>query len=188
MPRNVEIKARLTDGEAQRARAAQLSDAPPQMIVQEDVFFNVPQGRLKLRFVSPTQGQLIFYQRRDDSGPTTSTYELFDTDQPQRLQAVLAAAYGIRNIVRKTRQLYWVGRTRIHIDEVESLGHFLELEVVLTDTEAPAAGVREARELMQQLGVADAQLVSEAYVDLLPSYRPSFQPLYARDDIDERRH
>lgn len=132
MPRNIEIKARLTNAEAQRVRAARLSDVPPEVIAQEDVFFNVPQGRLKLRFLSPTQGQLIFYQRRDESGPSTSTYELFATDRPQQLKAVLAMAYGIRNVVRKTRHLYRVGRTRIHIDEVESLGHFLELEVVLS--------------------------------------------------------
>lgn len=180
MPRNVEIKARLTNVEVQRAHAAQLSGMAPQVIWQEDVFFNVPQGRLKLRFLSPAQGQLIFYQRRDDSGPTTSTYELYDTSQPQQLKAVLEAAYGICNIVRKTRQLYRVGRTRIHIDEVESLGHFLELEVVLADAEAPSAGEREARDLMQQLGIGDTQLVSGAYVDLLPplSQSPTF---FARD-------
>lgn len=168
MPRNVEIKARLTNAEMQRARAARLSDVPPEVMVQEDVFFNVPQGRLKLRFLSPTQGQLIFYQRCDHSGPTTSTYELVDTDRPQQLRAVLEAGYGIRHIVRKTRHLYRVGRTRIHIDEVEALGHFLELEVVLAEAETPSAGEREARELMQQLGIADTQLVMGSYVDLLP--------------------
>jgi predicted adenylyl cyclase CyaB len=167
MPRNVEIKARLTNAEAQHARAAQLSDVPLEVIAQEDVFFNVPRGRLKLRFLSSMQGQLIFYQRRDESGPTTSTYKLFDTDQPHQLKALLEAAYGIRNVVRKTRHLYRVGRTRIHIDEVESLGHFLELEVVLAEAEAPSAGEFEARDLMQQLGVADTQLISGAYVDLL---------------------
>ena len=167
MPRNVEIKARLTHVEEQRSRAAQLADAPPEVIKQEDVFFNVPQGRLKLRFLSPTHGQLIFYQRSDQMGPKLSMYEWVDTDQPHQLKAVLEAGYGIRSTVRKTRHLYKVGRTRIHIDDVESLGDFLELEVVLSDSEAPGVGEHEARELMQKLGIAETQLVKGAYVDLL---------------------
>jgi adenylate cyclase len=170
MPRNVEIKARLTHVVAQHARAAQLADAPPQLIQQEDVFFNVPQGRLKLRFLSSSHGQLIFYQRSDHWGPKTSIYELLDTDQPHQLRAVLEAAYGIRSTVRKTRHLYKIGRTRIHIDDVESLGDFLEIEVVLTDSEAPSVGKQEARELMQKLGISETQLVKEAYVDLLQSH------------------
>lgn len=167
MPRNVEIKARLAHVDMQHARAAQLAGAPPQLIQQEDVFFHVPRGRLKLRFLSPTHGQLIFYQRDDHKGPKTSRYELVETDQPHQLKAVLEAAYGIRSIVRKTRHLYQIGRTRIHIDEVESLGDFLELEVLLTDSESPSVGEREARELMQKLGICETQLVKGAYVDLL---------------------
>jgi predicted adenylyl cyclase CyaB len=86
-------------------------------------------------------------------------YERVDTDRPHQLKAVLEAGYGIRSTVRKTRHLYNVGRTRIHIDAVESLGDFLELEVVLTDSEAPSVGEHEVRELMQKLGIAETQLV-----------------------------
>ena len=69
--------------------------------------------------------------------------------------------------MRKHRTLYLVGRTRIHLDRVESLGHFLELEVVLAEGESPDAGVKEARALMTALGLADDQLIDGAYVDLL---------------------
>ncbi len=167
MPRNVEIKARLHKVEEQRTRAALLSEGDPEVIVQEDIFFNVPQGRLKLRFLSPTRGELIFYQRANHAGPQTSTYALVETGRPHQLKTVLEAAYGIRNTVRKTRQLYMVGRTRIHIDHVESLGHFLELEVVLAESEEASVGEREAYDLMQQLGINATQLVEGAYVDLL---------------------
>ena len=167
MPRNVEIKARVDQVEEQRVRAALLAESDPDVLVQEDIFFKVPHGRLKLRLVSPTHGELIFYQRANQAGPTTSTYAVVETDRPHELKAVLEAAYGIRQTVRKTRQLYKVGRTRIHIDEVESLGHFLELEVVLADTEEARVGAREAYHLMQQLGINTAQLVEGAYVDLL---------------------
>lgn len=167
MPRNVEIKARLDKVEEQRARAALLSEGDPEVIVQEDVFFHVPQGRLKLRFLSPTHGELIFYQRANHTGPKTSTYVLVETDCPHQLKTVLEAAYGIRNTVRKTRQLYMVGRTRIHIDHVEALGHFLELEVVMAESEDPRIGEQEAHALMKRLGINAMQLVEGAYVDLL---------------------
>ena len=167
MPRNVEIKARVDKVEEQRARVALRAEGAPEVLVQEDIFFNVSQGRLKLRVLAPTHGELIFYQRANHAGPKTSTYAVVATDRPAQLTAVLEAAYGIRNTVRKTRQLYMIGRTRVHIDHVESLGHFLELEVVLADSEASSIGEREASNLMQQLGITTAQLVEGAYVDLL---------------------
>ena len=167
MPRNVEIKARIHNPAELRARVALLADGPPRVLVQEDTFFQVPQGRLKLRLLSPTNGELIFYQRADQAGPKISTYTLVETDRPHQLKTVLEAAYGIRNSVRKTRQLYLVGRTRIHLDHVESLGHFLELEVVLAESEDPSVGEREAHDLMKKLDISARQLVEGAYLDLL---------------------
>jgi len=167
VPRNVEIKARVEDIEALRKRAAECSGGEPELIVQEDVFFNTPRGRLKLRFFSPERGELIFYERADHSGPKTSTYSIVETDRPGALRAALESAYGVRAVVRKRRQLYMSGRTRIHVDDVETLGHFLELEVVLGESEDHASGEREARELMGRLGVDPSKLVEGAYVDLL---------------------
>jgi hypothetical protein len=81
---------------------------------------------------------------------------------------VLAAACGIIGVVRKHRTVHVVGRTRVHLDEVEGLGRFLELEVVL-DTDQPVEqGLPEARRLMAALGIQEDQLVPQAYVDLLP--------------------
>ena len=42
---------------------------------------------------------------------------------------LLTAALGVRGQVIKTRTLYIAGQTRIHIDQVQGLGDFLELEV-----------------------------------------------------------
>ena len=69
--------------------------------------------------------------------------------------------------MRKRRTLYIVGRTRVHLDRVEELGDFLELEVVLADGDAPEPGIAEARELMAALGISPSQLIEGAYVDLL---------------------
>jgi hypothetical protein len=93
----------------------------------------------------------------------------FDMTLPDRVRDVLATAYGIIGVVRKRRTVRMVDRTRVHLDEVEGLGTFVELEVVLGDGEPAESGVVEARRLMAALGIQEDQLVSRAYIDLLQS-------------------
>ena len=167
MPTNVEIKAVVPDVAHLRARAELLSGTPGQEIPQEDAFFRVPQGRLKLRELSPEQGELIYYEREDARDPKPSRYLIARTGEPAALRAVLAAALGARGVVRKRRLLYRIGETRLHLDQVEGLGWFLELEVVLAGDQDAARGTVIAAELMEELGIAASDLVPCAYIDLL---------------------
>jgi predicted adenylyl cyclase CyaB len=167
MARNIEIKARLDSLEGVAARVAALADQGPIEIQQDDTFFACARGRMKLRVLSPTEGQLIFYRRADRAEPRESAFVISPTAAPDSLREALSMAYGEAGRVRKHRTLYLVGRTRVHLDRVEGLGPFLELEVVLSEDESPEAGVEEARGWMAALGIADAQLVEGAYVDLL---------------------
>ncbi|HEX2992943.1 MAG TPA: class IV adenylate cyclase [Anaerolineales bacterium] len=167
MPANIEIKARARDFEGIKSRAEELSDAPVQIIPQEDIFFNVVKGRLKLRILSPDQAQLIFYTRPDQEGPKRSEYHLTHSSDPVNLKRVLELAYGIRGVVRKTRYLYLVGQTRVHLDDVEGLGRFMELEVVLEEGQSDAEGQNVAEQLMSALGVERGDLIDGAYMDLL---------------------
>ena len=80
---------------------------------------------------------------------------------------MLAGSLGIRGVVRKKRILYLVQQTRIHLDEVESLGKFLELEVVLAATDSVFDGEQIIKQLLGQLGITSGQLVAGAYMDLL---------------------
>lgn len=171
MPRNVEIKARIGDIAALTARVAAIATDGPQEIVQDDTFFACAHGRLKLRAFAHDDGQLIFYRRADAAGPTESFYVLSPTTSPDRLRDTLAHACGVTGRVRKRRTLYLVGRTRVHLDEVEGLGDFLELEVVLRDDEATGDGVAEAHALLERLGIERSALVERAYVDLLQEAR-----------------
>ena len=167
MPRNIEIKAKLADLRLQASLAESLCGGISEVIEQEDVFFHCDNGRLKLRIFADRSGQLIFYRRADQTGPATSSYILSDTSDPESLQAALTEAYGIKAVVRKTRHLYLFGRTRIHLDTVEGLGEFLELEVVLQDGEDESVGRREAHQLMDKLQIETDMLIESAYVDLL---------------------
>lgn len=167
MPRNVEIKARVDDLCAVSARAAEIATEGPFEIAQDDSFFTCPNGRLKLRAFSADSGELIFYRRADEGGPKESFYVRSPTASPDTLREALSLAWGTAGRVRKRRRLYLVGRTRVHLDQVEGLGPYLELEVVLADDEPVDAGVAEAHAVMASLGIATSQLVEGAYVDLL---------------------
>jgi predicted adenylyl cyclase CyaB len=168
MPRNIEIKARLPHGiDTVLPRALALASGPPQAIAQDDTFFPCAHGRLKLRDFGDGRGELIQYERADDSGPKTSTYVRATTDAPDSLREALTRALGQIGRVRKQRTLLLVGRARIHLDRVEGLGDFIELEVVLADGEPEATGQAEAEQLMQALGISPEHLLRGAYLDLL---------------------
>jgi len=167
MSRNIEIKARIDSVETLTAKVVALADEGPIEIAQDDTFFRCDFGRLKLRDFCNGTGELIYYRRANQLGPKESCYLLSPTSAPDSLRESLSLAYGQVGRVRKQRMLFLVGRTRVHIDKVEQLGHFLELEVVLVDDEPLDAGIREARELMGNFDVKPHQLIDEAYVDLL---------------------
>jgi predicted adenylyl cyclase CyaB len=167
MPANIEIKARASDFAGLRKRTEALSDTPAQVIPQEDTFFNTSKGRLKLRQLAPDHGQLVYYERTDASGPKRSNYSIFETSDPDSLKTALSLALGVRGVVRKKRTLFLVGQTRVHLDEVEGLGDFMELEVVLHPGQSDAEGQAIARDLMTRLGVAENDLLESAYMDLL---------------------
>ncbi|HLF75626.1 MAG TPA: class IV adenylate cyclase [Anaerolineales bacterium] len=169
MPSNIEIKARVVNFAEIRQRVEALSDTLVEVIPQEDVFFNTEKGRLKLRVLAPESGQLIYYTRLDREGPKRSEYHIHDTSDPETLQRVLELAYGIRGVVRKTRYLYLAGQTRIHLDDVEGLGQFMELEVVMGPGQSDAEGQAIAEDLMSRLGVERGDLLEGAYMDLLES-------------------
>jgi len=167
MPANIEIKAYAREFDEIRSRAKELSDTPVDVIPQEDIFFNVPQGRLKLRILAADNAQLIYYTRPDQEGPKRSDYHIAYTSDPDNLKSVLELAYGIRGAVKKTRYLYLVGQTRVHLDDVEGLGHFMELEVVMRDGQSDAEGQEIAEGLMTSLGVERSDLIDGAYMDML---------------------
>lgn len=167
MARNVEVKARIGGTSELAQKVGAIADRGPVEIRQDDTFFGCGSGRLKLRSFADGSGELIYYERPDQAGPKPSFYILSPTSSPETLRQALSAACGQVGRVVKVRTLFMVGRSRIHLDKVEGLGEFMEIEVVLDEGEPAEAGVQEARELMGRLGVRPDQLVEAAYVDLL---------------------
>jgi predicted adenylyl cyclase CyaB len=167
MARNIEIKASVASVSLLVERASMHATSGPTKISQDDTFFRCNTGRLKLRAFPDGSGELIFYKRENADGPKTSFYEVVPTAVADSLRSVLNQAYGQVGRVRKERTVYMVGRTRVHIDQVEGLGSFMELEVVLAENESEDKGKQEAYELMAKLGIKEDTLIDQAYVDLL---------------------
>ncbi|MEM9057275.1 MAG: class IV adenylate cyclase [Pseudomonadota bacterium] len=175
MPSNVEVKARVADAAAFSQTAERLARDGPETLHQHDRFYAVAQGRFKLRSFADGAAELIFYDRADAEGPKLSSYSRVAVPDPEAMHAMLKAALGCLGEVRKRRRVWHVGRTRVHLDEVEGLGTYMELEVMRADGEAPADGAAEAAALLAALGIDAGARVSGAYLDLLAKRRPRRQ-------------
>ena len=124
--RNIEIKAHIESIEALAPKAAALAAEGPIQLTQDDTFFRCDSGRLKLRVLSATEAQLIFYRRANQRGPKESFYvRNHANDEPAKSPRGLKSRLRPSRPFVKKRTLYVVGRTRVHLDQVEGLYYFL---------------------------------------------------------------
>lgn len=172
MPTNIEIKAKASDWQGQYRKAQQMADLR-ENLQQEDIFFNCERGRLKLRVLGEAGAYLIFYQRPDQAGPKTSAYDLVPVADARSMGEILGKALGVACKVRKKREVFHYGQTRIHFDEVDGLGRFIELEVVLKAQQSRREGEFIARELMNRLGIKEEDLIEGSYADFFIGRAPS---------------
>lgn len=166
--KNVEIKAKVRNMGRTRELIEKLPVSARAVLYQEDTFFVVPKGRLKLRRFAHDRGELIRYDRADEKGPKTSEYSISTTNSPDVVLRSLSGRYAIQGIVKKKREVYAIGQTRIHLDDVEGLGSFIELEYVLNEGQDAQEGEERLNELICILDINRDDLVDRAYVDLLP--------------------
>lgn len=165
--RNIELKARLSDIEAARQVAQSIATKEIGLQEQTDTYFHCPNGRLKLRQIEHSPAQLVWYARPDEEGPKASDYRLVPVANPETLKAALADAYGIWCIVHKRREIYLYHNVRIHLDEVDELGTFLEFEAVLGPQVDDEMGRAQVAELRKQFTISDTDLLAVSYSDLL---------------------
>jgi adenylate cyclase, class 2 len=167
MMRNIEIKVHCPDLDVVRRRARVLGASYEWTHRDTDTYFRVQYGRLKLREThgSPT-GTLITYQRPDETESRISRYQLVTINEVDALRRMLAETLGILTTVVKTRELFMYENTRIHLDTVEGLGTFVELETVIRDqTEADARA--EHSHVLFALGLEEFEVVPISYSDLM---------------------
>jgi predicted adenylyl cyclase CyaB len=161
----IEFKARCADHarirEILRTKNARFVGSDHQI----DTYFHVPQGRLKLR-EGDIENSLIFYSRPHQAGPKQSDVTMSAVTPNSDLRVVLSRALGVRVAVDKHREIYFVENVKIHLDQVEGLGQFIEVEAIGKPDEI--AHLREQCERLQhEFGISDADLVDSSYSDML---------------------
>jgi homotetrameric cytidine deaminase len=165
---NLEIKARDPDPAATAARCRALGASDEGVLEQRDTYFAGRRGRLKLREEKGAGAELIAYRRPDATEPEESAFIRAVAADPEALREALGAALGTTVVVVKRRRLFVWENVRIHLDEVDGLGTFIELEALVgpghSDREEAA---RKVARLRSELGISDDALVAAGYSDLL---------------------
>jgi homotetrameric cytidine deaminase len=167
---NVELKARDADPAATAARCLALGAEDMGVLHQRDTYFAATRGRLKLREAGTDGSELIAYRRPDTTEPEESAYVLAPVERPAGVREALDRALGAVVVVTKERRLFLWENVRIHLDTVEGLGTFVELEAIVGPTPGPdalAAAQEKVARLRVELAIDDASLVSVGYSDLL---------------------
>ena len=166
--KNIEFKARCWDLQDIRGRLAKKGVALERRMRQVDTYFNVAEGRLKLREIDGGESQLVQYFRPDESAARQSDYMVVPVEQPEALKQALTRALGVSVVVEKVRELYLLEHTRVHLDAVKGLGTFVELETVIREQSVEAAR-GECKRIQKELEINADDLLSGSYADLLRS-------------------
>ena len=138
---------------------------------QTDTYFKVPGGRLKLR-EGNIENSLIFYNRPDEPGPKQTEVFLYHPNPEAGLKELLVNALGVLVTVKKKREIYFIDNVKFHIDTVEDLGCFVEIEAIdTTGRFGPEKLRRQCERYMGLLGIGTEDLVDCSYSDMLMDSR-----------------
>jgi predicted adenylyl cyclase CyaB len=170
---NVEIKARCQDLNSIRRRLHDQKITLEKNVRQVDTYFHCTTGKLKLR-ETPEKCELIHYQREQIQGPKKSTVTFYYPDDPVALKNILTFANKILVVVEKQREIYWSGNVKIHLDQVQGLGTFLEIEAI---DFAGQFGIEQlypqCQYFLDLFQVKAAELITGSYSDLLLAQNPT---------------
>lgn len=134
---------------------------------QTDTYFNVHEGRLKLR-EGNIENSLIYYHRENKPGPKKSQVILYKPSHDQNLKQILIASNGIKVVVNKERKIFYIRNVKFHLDKVEGLGSFVEIEAIDTKGNIGSEKLLEqCNRYLEEFNIQDEDLISESYSDML---------------------
>lgn len=161
--KNLEIKVILADfTHIQKV----LADYRAGILNQSDTYFNVDDGRLKLR-EEDDKAYFIRYYRNNVSTDKESVYHCYLVEDVQEFWKIFASALTTELVVKKSRELYLYKHARIHLDTVEGLGTFVEIEVLIRDQQEQANSKGLMDELIALLAIDQAEVCALGYRELL---------------------
>ena len=134
---------------------------------QTDTYFNVPNGRLKLR-EGNIENNLIFYERSNQAGPKNSHFNLVKVEDAKGLKEILTKSNGVKIVVHKKREIYYIDNVKFHLDAVPGLGSFVEIEAgnVLVNLSQEELK-RQCDFYLKELGIKEEDLIEVSYSDML---------------------
>ena len=166
MAKNLEFKVRYESLDLLLPKLVDLKADLKETINQVDTYFHNPKGRLKLRETDISdEGWLIYYERPNTLESRHSIYQLCRVDESSVLKELLTAALGVKTIIKKQRVLWMYENTRIHIDTVEDLGEFVELETVYQG-QSEADANKEHNLVKNTLSLETAEPIAVSYSEL----------------------
>lgn len=164
---NIEIKARCSEPEKIRKLLRERGAGFKGVDNQTDTYYKVPKGRLKLR-QGNIENSLIFYERPDRAGPKRADVRLFTLDKDSAISEVINSALEVLVVVKKKREIYFIKNIKFHIDEVECLGSFVEIEVIDTTGRIGTKKLtQQCDEYMRLFEITKDHLLSNSYSDML---------------------
>jgi adenylate cyclase, class 2 len=134
---------------------------------QKDTYFRVPSGRLKLR-EGTIERALIHYLREDRAGPKRSDVLMQAIEPGSPLGEILSRALGVLAVVEKEREIYYIGNVKFHLDRVDGLGEFIEIEAIGEQSGTELAELEsQCRAFCELFGISEADLVVHSYADMV---------------------
>ena len=167
MPRNIEIKARIEDYQQTKKIFAKITQDKPVKLNQRDIFYNLKSYRLKMRTINNDSHELLFYSRPNSADMKLSKYKCFNIKHPKLVDKILSVSLGRTGEVKKVRQLFLKDNIRFHLDRVENLGDFIELEYVIPEKESIQTAKKNVKFITEQLNIKKKDYIDVAYMDLI---------------------
>lgn len=168
---NVEIKARCHNADHVRRYLKKNNAEYKGVDEQTDTYFNVPGGRLKLR-EGNIENNLIWYERGNQAGPRNSHFQLVKIEDAAGLKEVMKKSMGVKVIVKKRREIYYINNVKFHIDEVPGLGSFVEIEAgnILADLSQDKLKA-QCDFYVKEFDIKPEDLIEVSYSDMLEGSR-----------------
>lgn len=164
---NIEIKARSSDRNRIRKILTSSNADFKGIDYQIDTYFNINNGKLKLR-EGNIENHLIFYSRENKSGPKQSNVILYKPNPVSNLKDVLTNALETLVVVDKKREIYFINNVKFHLDDVNGLGTFVEIEAIDSDGSIGKEKlVGQCNYYSNLFQIKNEDLVAESYSDLL---------------------
>ena len=164
---NVEIKAKCKNADSIRNYLLTNNAAFKGVDEQTDTYFNVTNGRLKLR-EGNIENNLIFYNRTNQAGPKNSHFHLVKVEDVKGIREVLTKSMGVMVVVKKKREIYYISNVKFHIDEVPGLGSFIEIEAGNILNDLAQKQLKEQCDFyMKELGINPGELIEVSYSDMM---------------------